>query len=167
MTSKTHGCRSHTYFVSRWHSREGTLTRSTMSESEMASQSGGSGSSATIQGHTGSDAPEENCSYTLRNSPRNFQSAARNSSDGNSRSVMAGVEADMGMGENSSSRGLSHTSKSLTTTSFIAFEQLRQLNQLCDVTIRVGSSETVAHRVVLAATCPYFRGMFTGEWFKR
>jgi len=104
-----------------------------MSESEMASQSGGSGSSATIQGHTGSDAPEENCSYTLRN------------------------------GENSSSRGLSHTSKSLTTTSFIAFEQLRQLNQLCDVTIRVGSSDTVAHRVVLAATCPYFRGMFTGE----
>lgn len=134
-----------------------------MSESEMASQAGSSGSSTAI---TGSDAPEENCSYTLRNSPRNFQSAARNSSDGNSRSVMAGVEADMGMAENSSNRGLAYNSKSLTTTGFKVFEELRQFNQLCDVTIRVGTTETVAHRVVLAATCPYFRGMFTGKYLE-
>ncbi len=134
-----------------------------MSESEMASQTGSSGSSTNLHGHTGSDAPEENCSFTLRNSPRNFQSAARNSSDGNTRSVMAGVEADMGLAENTSNRGLPYSSKTLTATSFKVFEELRQLHQLCDVTIRVGTSDTVAHRVVLAATCPYFRGMFTGK----
>ena len=134
-----------------------------MSESEMASQAGSSGSSSTVQSHTGSDAPEENCGYTLRSSPRTFQSAARNSSDGNCRSVMAGVEADMGMTESSCTHHF-YSSKSLASTGFKVLEELRQLKQLCDVTIRVGTTETAAHRVVLAATCPYFRGMFTGGY---
>lgn len=132
-----------------------------MSEADMSLQSSNSSSTNLVQGHTGSDAPEENCGYTVRISPRNFQAAARNGSDGNSRSVMAGVEADMGMTESSSSR-LLYNSKILTNTGFKVLEELRQHNQLCDVTIRVDSSDTVAHRVVLAATCPYFRGMFTG-----
>ena len=133
-----------------------------MSEADMALQNSNTSYTNLVQGHTGSDAPEENSGYTVRVSPRNSQAAARNSSDGNNRSIMAVVEADMGMTENSSNR-LLYNSKTLTNTGFKVLEELRQHNQLCDVTIRVGSSDTVAHRVVLAATCPYFRGMFTGR----
>jgi hypothetical protein len=75
----------------------------------------------------------------------------------------AGVEADMGIDENNTNK-LLYTSKGLTKSAFKVLEELRQQNQLCDVTIRVGSRDCVAHRAVLAATCPYFRGMFTGRW---
>ena len=115
----------------------------------------------------GTDAPEGNSSYGMKNTPRNYQAAIKNSSDGsnNARSIMAGpgVEADMGLNENSTSR-LQYTSSILTNQAFQVLEELREQNQLCDVTIRVGDHDCIAHRVVLAATCPYFRGMFTG-WF--
>lgn len=115
------------------------------------------------------DAPEENRSYGIRSSPRTFSASGARSDacshaagDPNSRSVMAGVEADMGMNESSANR-LQYTSKDITKSAFKVLDELRQQNQLCDVTIRVGNKDCVAHRAVLAATCPYFRGMFTGE----
>lgn len=110
----------------------------------------------------GTDAPEENSMYGMRrNVLRNLRGAARGGLDGaNARSVMAGVEADMEMDESSVNR-LQYTSSTLTNTAFKVLDELRAQKQLCDVIIRVGSSEYVAHRVVLAATCPYFRGMFT------
>lgn len=109
------------------------------------------------------DAPEENRGYGSRN-VRSFHTAPRSDSDPSTRPgcpVMAGVEADMGLDENNTNR-LQYTSKDITKTAFKVLEELRHQNQLCDVTIRVGSTECVAHRAVLAATCPYFRGMFTG-----
>ena len=122
--------------------------------------------SSAVQGQVNPDAPEENRSYGpgARNAPRTASSAGRSESDPNTRSVMAGmagVEADMGINESNTNR-LLYTSKDLTKTAFKVLEELRQQNQLCDVTIRVGNRDCVAHRAVLASTCPYFRGMFTG-----
>lgn len=71
------------------------------------------------------------------------------------------VEADMSIGENTSR--LVYTSKRITEDAFSVLDELRQSNQLCDVRMRVAGQDFVAHRVVLAATCPYFRGMFTAE----
>lgn len=119
---------------------------------------------STGQAQVNADAPEENRSYALgvRNALRNPQVGGRSDSDPiTTRSVMAGVEADMGINESSTNR-LLYTSKDLTKTAFKVLEELRQQNQLCDVTIRVENRDCVAHRAVLASTCPYFRGMFTG-----
>lgn len=137
----------------------------------MASQSSTSSStpnllSSSNQSLAGTDAPEGN--YGARNSHlRNLYSSMRSESDPSSRSVVAGagVEADMGIDESSANR-LLYTSKDLTKTAFKVLEELRQQNQLCDVTIRVGNRDCVAHRAVLAATCPYFRGMFTGGFLQ-
>ena len=109
----------------------------------------------------GTDAPEENSGYGMRSTPRHYQAAGRSCSDANTRGVMAGVEADMGLNESSTCRHL-YTSKTLTNSAFAVLEELRRDKQLCDVVIRVGANDCSAHRVVLAATCPYFRGMFTG-----
>lgn len=38
---------------------------------------------------------------------------------------------------------------------------LRVGKKLCDITLRVGEDEIYAHKIVLAAASPYFRGMFT------
>ena len=74
-----------------------------------------------------------------------------------------GVEADMTFCETSStSSRLQYTSKIITSQAFEVFDELRRRNQLCDVTIKVDANEHTAHRVVLAAVSPYFRGMFTG-----
>ena len=40
---------------------------------------------------------------------------------------------------------------------------LRQAEDLCDVILHVGNSHISSHRVVLAASSPYFRAMFTGK----
>ncbi len=71
------------------------------------------------------------------------------------------VEADMSMGEGTPNQKV-YTSKQITEVAFSAFEELRQQNQLCDIVIRVDGQDFKAHRVILAATCPYFKGMFTG-----
>lgn len=41
--------------------------------------------------------------------------------------------------------------------------QLRRSNELCDVCLRVGNSKIYAHKIILSASSPYFRAMFTGE----
>jgi hypothetical protein len=46
---------------------------------------------------------------------------------------------------------------------FGQFEQIRRDGHLCDVRLRVGDAVFSAHRIVLAATVPYFRAMFTGH----
>ena len=43
------------------------------------------------------------------------------------------------------------------------FSSLREQEELCDVTLRVGASRILAHRVILAGSSPYFRAMFTSE----
>lgn len=108
-------------------------------------------------------APPRNFLASGERGARSDTTSAHAAGDPSSRSVMAGVEADMGLTENSTNR-LSHTSKDITRLAFKVLDELRQQNQLCDVRIRVGNREYVAHRAVLAATSPYFRGMFTGKW---
>ena len=40
---------------------------------------------------------------------------------------------------------------------------LRRTNELCDVFLNVGNSKIPAHKIILSASSPYFRAMFTGE----
>uniref|UniRef100_A0A7M5WW90 BTB domain-containing protein n=2 Tax=Clytia hemisphaerica TaxID=252671 RepID=A0A7M5WW90_9CNID len=47
--------------------------------------------------------------------------------------------------------------------SFETLNVMREQRVLCDVTVRVGSREILAHRSALAAASPYFYAMFTGE----
>ena len=44
-----------------------------------------------------------------------------------------------------------------------ALRFLRQDEDLCDVVLRVGSTSISAHKVVLAASSPYFKAMFAGK----
>lgn len=44
---------------------------------------------------------------------------------------------------------------------------LRTQNDLCDVTLHVGSSQLSAHKVVLSASSPYFKAMFTQDMAER
>ena len=43
------------------------------------------------------------------------------------------------------------------------FSSLREQEELCDVTLCLGSSRIQAHRVILAGSSPYFRAMFTSK----
>ncbi|EFO91075.1 hypothetical protein CRE_31472 [Caenorhabditis remanei] len=45
--------------------------------------------------------------------------------------------------------------------SYTIFNELRSKCQLCDVALVVENRKLSAHKVILAATIPYFRGMFT------
>lgn len=44
-----------------------------------------------------------------------------------------------------------------------AMNSLRKSNTLCDITLRVESTDFPAHRIVLAACSDYFCAMFTSE----
>lgn len=46
---------------------------------------------------------------------------------------------------------------------FAVLKEMRRANKLCDVVINVGSLSLNAHRVILAASCPYFNAMFSGD----
>ena len=70
------------------------------------------------------------------------------------------VEADMAIEENVKR---ACGSKKVWETGFLAMDDLRRQGKLCDIVIKVGDRSFPAHRVVLAAVCPYFRGMFAGQ----
>ena len=44
---------------------------------------------------------------------------------------------------------------------FTVFNEMREFDELCDITLNVNGKEIRAHRVVLAACSPYFRAMLT------
>lgn len=46
---------------------------------------------------------------------------------------------------------------------FPRFEEIRRMGKLCDVTLIVNDRHFSAHRIVLAATIPYFQAMFTHD----
>ncbi|VDK84207.1 unnamed protein product [Litomosoides sigmodontis] len=52
---------------------------------------------------------------------------------------------------------------SLAANAFPNFEEIRRAGKLCDVVLVVGNVRFSAHRIVLAATIPYFRAMFTAD----
>ncbi|VDN51006.1 unnamed protein product [Dracunculus medinensis] len=52
---------------------------------------------------------------------------------------------------------------SLAANAFSKFEEIRRSGKLCDVIIVASGVKFSAHRIVLAATIPYFRAMFTAE----
>lgn len=56
-----------------------------------------------------------------------------------------------------------HTSDRYPKTFLEMLDVLRKTEELCDVTIVVGSKKFSSHKVVLSACCPYFRAMFTRE----
>ncbi|BFZ23237.1 hypothetical protein BsWGS_26276 [Bradybaena similaris] len=53
--------------------------------------------------------------------------------------------------------------KELPMTAFPAIADIRRQGQLCDVTLKVADQKFSAHRVILAATIPYFHAMFTHD----
>lgn len=55
---------------------------------------------------------------------------------------------------------------SIATDSFCSLRQMQEQGQLCDVILETGMDsvdQVAAHRVVLAAASPYFRGMFVNK----
>ena len=53
--------------------------------------------------------------------------------------------------------------KNLPNMGFPQMEDIRRQGKLCDVNLKVGDHVFAAHRIVLAATIPYFRAMFTHD----
>ncbi|XP_049788546.1 kelch-like protein 18 isoform X2 [Schistocerca nitens] len=51
----------------------------------------------------------------------------------------------------------------LFSQGFPIMEEIRRQGKLCDVTLKVDSQSYSAHRIVLAATIPYFNAMFTHD----
>ncbi|KAK3577962.1 hypothetical protein CHS0354_020801 [Potamilus streckersoni] len=51
----------------------------------------------------------------------------------------------------------------LPLSAFPVFEDIRRQGKLCDVTLKVGDRKFRAHRIILAATIPYFQAMFTHD----
>lgn len=56
-----------------------------------------------------------------------------------------------------------YLSKKIVQKAFTVLNDFRLQNLLSDVTIKVGSMDLPAHRVILAATSPYFQAMFTSK----
>ncbi|XP_048385515.1 kelch-like protein 18 [Stegostoma tigrinum] len=51
----------------------------------------------------------------------------------------------------------------LPVRGYSLMEEIRRQGKLCDVTLRVGDHKYTAHRIVLAASIPYFHAMFTND----
>ncbi|XP_005111397.1 kelch-like protein 18 [Aplysia californica] len=51
----------------------------------------------------------------------------------------------------------------LPINAFPTIADIRRQGQLCDVTLKVGDQKFSAHRIILAATIPYFHAMFTHD----
>ena len=62
---------------------------------------------------------------------------------------------------NSNDKRSSYSSSGQFFSSFKNMDRLRRENQLCDVTIVVGTTRILAHKVVLASSSAYFEAMFT------
>jgi hypothetical protein len=52
----------------------------------------------------------------------------------------------------------------LFTESLPIMREIRRTGKLCDIVIKVEDQSFSAHRIVLAATIPYFYGMFSQEY---
>ena len=59
------------------------------------------------------------------------------------------------------------STSNFSTDAFSVLFQLRQEDNLCDISLKIGDETTRAHRIVLAAASPYFFAMFTGEMLER
>ncbi|XP_069067042.1 kelch-like protein 18 isoform X1 [Pleurodeles waltl] len=55
------------------------------------------------------------------------------------------------------------TVEELPSRGYGVMEEIRRQGKLCDVTLRVGDHKFSAHRIVLAASIPYFHAMFTTD----
>ncbi|XP_072219891.1 kelch-like protein 18 isoform X1 [Leuresthes tenuis] len=51
----------------------------------------------------------------------------------------------------------------LPARGYVVMEEIRRQGKLCDVTLKVGDHKFSAHRIVLAASIPYFHAMFTND----
>ena len=56
-----------------------------------------------------------------------------------------------------------HFVKDHTSEAFRAMNGMRERHELCDVILKIGDWLSPAHKLVLAATSPYFHAMFTSE----
>ena len=95
-----------------------------------------------------------------RQGPSSSSVKSNYASESRKTSQCPSVEADMAMEENAKR---ACGSRKVWETGFLAMDDLRKQGKLCDIVIKVGERSFPAHRVVLAAVCPYFRGMFAGE----
>ena len=68
---------------------------------------------------------------------------------------------------NSSSRPCKDINHTLKTSHFVAvferFHEMKTNMELCDVRLKAGNVTFSAHRLILAANSPYFRGIFSAE----
>ncbi|XP_078206802.1 kelch-like protein 18 isoform X5 [Callithrix jacchus] len=51
----------------------------------------------------------------------------------------------------------------LPSRGYGVMEEIRRQGKLCDVTLKIGDHKFSAHRIVLAASIPYFHAMFTND----
>ena len=58
---------------------------------------------------------------------------------------------------------VSMSSETFTNDAFYMLQNIRRQGKLCDVTLKVDTSKFSAHRIVLAASIPYFNSMFTSD----
>ena len=56
-----------------------------------------------------------------------------------------------------------HVASHHLSDAFMAMNRMRHQGVLCDITLRVGNKEILAHKLVLASCSPYFHAMFTGK----
>ncbi|XP_054163142.1 kelch-like protein 18 [Oppia nitens] len=78
-------------------------------------------------------------------------------------SVMMQLEEECNQLSSLSDECYGFVQKDLSVNSFPIFDVLRKSQKLCDISIKVDNKSFMAHRVVIAATVPYFHAMFTND----